>query len=174
MTRRQREAKSRAAWGKETSQSVGAGKYEKCYVCKSLVPMKEYQRHVDGCLQLQSCSKSANGTQGVRRLRRAKDEGRNEGRLLNMLEQSEHKAADAEVAAARSGEDLRCSSPEVDKEAECDKDDWSHFPHASCSDSPIKSFTSISEAKSCLVDFKKQLATDRQQTKASFRRRKKF
>uniref|UniRef100_A0ACB8EIK9 Uncharacterized protein n=1 Tax=Sphaerodactylus townsendi TaxID=933632 RepID=A0ACB8EIK9_9SAUR len=67
MTRRQREAKS-----KETSQPADTGKYEKCYVCKSLVPLKEYQRHVDGCLRLQRCSKSANGTQGGRRLRQAK------------------------------------------------------------------------------------------------------
>uniref|UniRef100_A0ACB8EIR6 Uncharacterized protein n=2 Tax=Sphaerodactylus townsendi TaxID=933632 RepID=A0ACB8EIR6_9SAUR len=94
-----------------------------------------------------------------------------------MLEQSEHKAADAKVRATPPGEDSRCSSPEVDKEAEGDKDNWSHFSHASCSDSPIKSFTSISEDKTCLVDFKKQLATgsgSRQQTKANFRRRKKF
>ncbi|XP_054832173.1 BRCA1-A complex subunit RAP80 isoform X2 [Eublepharis macularius] len=105
------------------------------------------------------------------------EEGRSEGRLLNMLEQSEHNAADAETGATPSGGDSRCSSPEVDKEVECGKDDWSHFPQASCSDSPIKSFTSISEAKICLVDFKNQLAvgsSSQQQTKASFRRRKKF
>nr|XP_056722339.1 BRCA1-A complex subunit RAP80 [Euleptes europaea] len=177
MTRRQKEAKSKAAWGKETSQPVDTGKYEKCYVCKSLMPLKDYRRHVDGCLRLQRCSKSANGTQGGRRLRCVKEEGRSEGRLLNMLEQSEHKAADAESGATPSEEDSRCSSPEVDKEAECDKDNWSHSPHASCSDSPFKSFTSVSEAKSCLPDLKKQLATgsgSRPQTKASFRRRKKF
>ncbi|XP_060096168.1 BRCA1-A complex subunit RAP80 [Heteronotia binoei] len=175
MTRRQREAKSRAAWGNETPQPADTGKYEKCYLCKTLVPLKEYQRHVDGCFQ--RCSKSANGTQGGRRLRRAKGEGRGEGQLLNMLEQSESKAADAEMGATPSGEDSRCSSPEMDKEAERGKDDWSHFPHASCSDSPVKSFTSISESKNCLVDFKKQLATSSgswQHTKASFRRRKKF
>ncbi|XP_077182394.1 BRCA1-A complex subunit RAP80 isoform X3 [Paroedura picta] len=102
MTRRQREAKNRAAWGKETSQSVDNGKYEKCYVCKSLVPLKEYQSHVDSCLQTQKCSK----TQGGRRLWRAKDDGRSEGRLLNLLEQSEHRAADAKTTGATpSGED---------------------------------------------------------------------
>ncbi|XP_061473552.1 BRCA1-A complex subunit RAP80 isoform X2 [Rhineura floridana] len=173
MTRRQREAKSKVSSCKESSESVDIDKYEKCYLCKALVPRKEYQRHVDGCLW----SRTANGTQSGRRLRRAK-KGRTEGRLLNMLEQSEHKAADTEVAAIPSrGEDTRHNLAEMDKEDEYSHDVWSPFPQADCSDSPIKSFTSISEAKDCLVDFKNQLAVgsgSRKQTKASLRSRKKF
>lgn len=72
---------------------------------------------------------------------------------------------------------IRHSSAEADKEAECNQDVWYPFPKAACSDSPIKSFTSISEAKDCLVDFKKQLVVglgSRQQTKASLKSRKKL
>ncbi|XP_062977034.1 BRCA1-A complex subunit RAP80 isoform X2 [Elgaria multicarinata webbii] len=174
MTRRQREAQSKLTNCKETSESIDINKYEKCYLCKSLVPPKEYQRHVEGCLW----SRSANGAPGPRRLRRAKEEERCEGRLLSMLEQSEHKATDAEGAATPSrGEDSRHNSAEVDKESEGTQDDWSPIPQPACSDSPIRSFTSISEAKDCLVDFKKQFAVgsgSRKQTKASLRSRKKF
>ncbi|XP_053148784.1 BRCA1-A complex subunit RAP80 isoform X2 [Hemicordylus capensis] len=169
MTRRQREAKSKATGGKEMTESVDIDKYEKCYVCKSQVPRKEYRRHVDNCLWIQA----ANGTPGGRRLRCAKEEGGSEGRLLSMLEQSERKAADAKVTTTPSrGEGSRDSSPEADKEVECHQDVW-----GACSDSPIKSFTSISEAKVCLVDFKKQSVIgsgSQHQTKANFRSKKKF
>ncbi|KAJ6667775.1 hypothetical protein lerEdw1_016096 [Lerista edwardsae] len=174
MTRQQREAKNKASCGKEKSESVDTDKYEKCYICKSLVPWKEYERHVDGCLR----SRTANGTQSGRRLQYSKEEGRSEGRLLVMLEESEHKATDADTAAVPSrGEGSRHISGEADKEAECNQDVWYSFPKAACSDSPIKSFTSISEAKDCLVDFKKQLVVglgSRQQTKASLKSRKKL
>ncbi|XP_007435191.1 BRCA1-A complex subunit RAP80 isoform X2 [Python bivittatus] len=68
MTRRQREAKSKLTSCKKASESVDIDKYEKCYLCKSLVPRKEYMNHVDGCL----CTWNADGAQGHRRLRHAK------------------------------------------------------------------------------------------------------
>lgn len=42
------------------------GRCEKCYLCKSMVPLLQYQRHVDSCLQ------AAGQAQGTRRLRSAK------------------------------------------------------------------------------------------------------
>lgn len=45
------------------------GRCEKCYLCKSLVPLLQYQRHVDSCLQ------AARQAQGTRRLRRAQVRG---------------------------------------------------------------------------------------------------
>ncbi|XP_034298390.1 BRCA1-A complex subunit RAP80 isoform X3 [Pantherophis guttatus] len=174
MTRRQREAKSKLASRKKASESVDIDKYEKCYLCKSLVLRKEYQSHVDGCL----CSRNVDGTQGHRRPRQAKEKGRCEGGLLTMLEQSENKTADAEMAALPSRrEDSRPSSTEMEKETEGNQKSERFFPQGSCSDSPIKSFTSISEAKDCLVDFKKQLAIKPRtwkQTKASHRNQKKY
>ncbi|NXK17986.1 UIMC1 protein, partial [Arenaria interpres] len=51
LTRRQREARSKAASGESGPTSLGIDKCEKCYLCKSLVPLLQYQRHVDSCLQ---------------------------------------------------------------------------------------------------------------------------
>ncbi|XP_032065008.1 BRCA1-A complex subunit RAP80 isoform X2 [Thamnophis elegans] len=173
MTRRQREAKSKLASCKKVCKSVDIDKYEKCYLCKSLVLRKEYQSHVDSCLY----SWSVGGTQGHRRPRHAKEKGRCEGGLLRMLEQSENKTADAEIAVPPSRrEDSRPSSTEMDKETEGNQNSERFLPQVPCSDSPIKSFTSISEAKDCLVDFKKQLAIKPhawKQTKASHRNQKK-
>ncbi|NWW95717.1 UIMC1 protein, partial [Rhynochetos jubatus] len=66
LTRRQREARNKAASGESDPTSLAIDKCEKCYLCKSLVPLLQYQRHVDGCLQ------AAGQAQGTRRLRRAK------------------------------------------------------------------------------------------------------
>ncbi|KGL73032.1 BRCA1-A complex subunit RAP80, partial [Tinamus guttatus] len=63
LTRRQREARSRAAGSESGPASSGTDKCEKCYLCKSLVPLLQYQRHVDNCLQ------AARQAQGTRRLR---------------------------------------------------------------------------------------------------------
>ncbi|NXD01909.1 UIMC1 protein, partial [Certhia familiaris] len=66
LTRRQREARNKAASGESSPPSLDIDKCEKCYLCKSLVPLLQYQRHVDSCLQ------AARQAQGTRRLRRAK------------------------------------------------------------------------------------------------------
>ncbi|NWW71188.1 UIMC1 protein, partial [Climacteris rufus] len=66
LTRRQREARSKGASGESSPPSLDIDKCEKCYLCKSLVPLLQYQRHVDSCLQ------AARQAQGTRRLRRAK------------------------------------------------------------------------------------------------------
>ncbi|NWU63724.1 UIMC1 protein, partial [Pterocles burchelli] len=66
LTRRQREARSKAASGESSPASLDIDKCEKCYLCKSLVPLLQYQRHVDGCLQ------AARQAQGTRRLRSTK------------------------------------------------------------------------------------------------------
>ncbi|NXC48677.1 UIMC1 protein, partial [Penelope pileata] len=51
LTRRQREARSKAAGADSSATSSDLDKCEKCYLCKSLVPLLQYQRHVDSCLQ---------------------------------------------------------------------------------------------------------------------------
>ncbi|NXD76394.1 UIMC1 protein, partial [Halcyon senegalensis] len=66
LTRRQREARSKAAGGESDPTSLDIDKCEKCYLCKSLVPLLQYQRHVDSCLQ------AARQAQGPRKLRSAK------------------------------------------------------------------------------------------------------
>ncbi|NXJ66498.1 UIMC1 protein, partial [Rostratula benghalensis] len=66
LTRRQREARSKAASGESGPTTLDIDKCEKCYLCKSLVPLLQYQRHVDSCLQ------AARQAQGTRRLRSTK------------------------------------------------------------------------------------------------------
>ncbi|NXT01214.1 UIMC1 protein, partial [Jacana jacana] len=51
LTRRQREARSKAASSESGPATLDIDKCEKCYLCKSLVPLLQYQRHVDSCLQ---------------------------------------------------------------------------------------------------------------------------
>ncbi|NWH88128.1 UIMC1 protein, partial [Aegithalos caudatus] len=51
LTRRQREARNKTASGESSPPSLDIDKCEKCYLCKSLVPLLQYQRHVDSCLQ---------------------------------------------------------------------------------------------------------------------------
>ncbi|XP_032192824.1 BRCA1-A complex subunit RAP80 isoform X3 [Mustela erminea] len=187
LTRRQKEAKSKSDSGTVAQTSLDIDKNEKCYLCKSLVPFREYQSHVDTCLQL------ARGDQGgepeesgkvcsvmeekqQQRLRNPKEKNRSEGRLLSLLEQSEHRTADAEIKTKSSETaGFRVPSPRME-EAGCSKEMQSSLAHLDLNESPIKSFVSISEATDCLVDFKKQLTVrpgSRTRTKAGRGRRRK-
>nr|XP_035940796.1 BRCA1-A complex subunit RAP80 isoform X4 [Halichoerus grypus] len=187
LTRRQKEAKSKSDSGTAVQTSLDIDKNEKCYLCKSLVPFREYQSHVESCLQL------ARGDQGAgpeesgkvcsameekqqQRLRNPKEKNHSEGRLLSLLEQSEHKTADAEIKTKSSETgSFRVPSPGME-EAGCSKEMQSSLPHLDLNESPIKSFVSISEATDCLVDFKKQLTVrpgSRTRTKAGRGRRRK-
>ncbi|XP_062942413.1 BRCA1-A complex subunit RAP80 [Cynocephalus volans] len=193
LTRRQKEAKSRSKsnGGTADQTSLDIDKNEKCYVCKSLVPFREYQCHVDSCLQL------ARGDQGdepeesgrirsaverkqQQRLRNPKEKGHSEGRLLSLLERSEHTTADAEIKTKPAETSLqkqafRVPSPGVE-EAGCSREMGSSLAHFDLNESPIKSFLAISEVTDCLVDFKKQIAVQpgsRTRTKAGRGRRRK-
>ncbi|XP_008253675.2 BRCA1-A complex subunit RAP80 isoform X3 [Oryctolagus cuniculus] len=187
LTRRQKEAKSKTDSGTTTQTSLGVDKNEKCYLCKSLVPFREYQCHVDSCLQLakgdqgdgpEGSGRLYSPVEGKRqqRLRNPKEKGHSEGRLLSLLEQSEHKTADAEIKteSSKTGA-FRVPSPEVE-EAGCSRAMQSSLTNFDLNESPIKSFVSISEATDCLVDFKKQLSVrsgSRTRTKAGRGRKRK-
>ncbi|XP_040301969.1 BRCA1-A complex subunit RAP80 isoform X1 [Herpailurus yagouaroundi] len=190
LTRRQKEANSKSKSDSETTAqtSLDIDKNEKCYLCKSLVPFREYQSHVESCLQL------ARGDQGDgpeesgricsameekwrQRLRNPKEKKRSEGRLLSLLEQSEQKTADAEIKTkSKETGGLRVPSLGME-EAGCSREMQSSPAHLDLNESPIKSFVSISEATDCLVDFKKQLTVrpgSRTRAKAGKGRRRKL
>ncbi|XP_023582249.1 BRCA1-A complex subunit RAP80 isoform X1 [Trichechus manatus latirostris] len=189
LTRRQKEAKSKSKsdTGTAAQTSLDIDKSEKCYLCKSFVPFREYQCHVDSCLQLakgdqgdgpsgsDSVCPVAEGKQ-QQRLRSTKEKGQNEGRLLSVLEQSEQQSADAEIKTTSSETGaFRVSSLGME-EAGCSREMQSSLAHLDINDSPIKSFVSISEATDCLVDFKKQFTVrpgSRARTKAGRGRRRK-
>ncbi|XP_034033586.1 uncharacterized protein uimc1 [Thalassophryne amazonica] len=99
---------------------------EKCYICQKTFPLSEYSRHTKVCIR--RCS------------------AKPKGNLLSALEQTESKDTEAGPSTSKlqSGEviDLR------------DKDiSISGFQISS---SPIRTFTAISEASDCLIDFKNQ------------------
>ncbi|XP_004611492.2 BRCA1-A complex subunit RAP80 isoform X1 [Sorex araneus] len=187
LTRRQKEARSRSLG--ETSD---ADKNEKCYLCKARVPFRDYHGHVMACLRLakkatssrgetsghwQHSGSSAEGRQPPpRRQGNPKEKGRSEGRLLSVLEQSEHQTADAEVKVESSGAGT-CRVPSSGmEEAGCSRERPTSLAALNLSESPIKSFVPVSEATDCLVDFKKQLAAppgSRPRTKGGRGRRKK-
>nr|XP_037848740.1 BRCA1-A complex subunit RAP80 isoform X4 [Chlorocebus sabaeus] len=186
LTRRQKEAKTKSDSGTAAQTSLDIDKNEKCYLCKSLVPFREYQCHVDSCLQLAKADQG-DGPEGSgracstvvgkrqQRLRNPKEKGHSEGRLLSFLEQSEHKTSDADIKSSETGA-FRVPSPGME-EAGCSRERQSSFTHRNLNESPIKSFVSISEATDCLVDFKKQVTVQpgsRTRTKVGRGRRRKF
>ncbi|XP_023572307.1 BRCA1-A complex subunit RAP80 isoform X2 [Octodon degus] len=183
MTRRQREAKSKSDRGITAQTSLDIDKLEKCYLCKSLVPFGEYQCHVDSCLQLARGDQGNGPEEGAKacptvkrkRVKNAKDKGQNEGRLLSLLEQSEHKTIDAEINTKSS--EVGTFRLPSEEEAGYSREMQSSHIHLNLNESPIKSFVSVSEATGCLIDFKKQLSVQpgtRTRTKASRGRRRKY
>ncbi|XP_021570396.1 BRCA1-A complex subunit RAP80 isoform X4 [Carlito syrichta] len=180
LTRRQKEARSKSNSGTAAQTSPDLDRNEKCYLCKSLVPFREYQRHVDSCLQLAKDDRGDGpcpnvGRKRPQRLRHPKEKGHSEGRLLSLLEQSEHKSKETETKTSETGA-CRAPSPGLE-EAGCSSEKRSSHIHPDLSESPIKPFVSISEATDCLVDFEKQVTVrqgSRTRTKAGRGRRRKF
>ncbi|XP_009470432.1 PREDICTED: BRCA1-A complex subunit RAP80 [Nipponia nippon] len=165
LTRRQREARSKAASGESGPTSLEIDKCEKCYLCKSLVPLLQYQRHVDSCLQ------AARQAQGTRRLRSAKDVGRQERGLLRMLELSESKSAGADAGTPLAGLGDQQSPPSLSAEARGLAAD---SPSSLCH---LPFNVSFSEATDCMVDLEPHVRLrlgSQQQTKGCRRRKRKF
>ncbi|KAM6249239.1 BRCA1-A complex subunit RAP80 isoform 3-T5 [Spheniscus humboldti] len=171
LTRRQREARSKAASGESSPTSLDIDKCEKCYLCKSLVPLLQYQRHVDSCLQ------AARQAQGTRRLRSTKDIGRQERGLLRMLELSESKSAGADAGTPLAGLGDQQSPPALSAGArEPAADSPNSLRHLPFDVSPAKPGVS-SEATDCVVDLEPHAALrlgSQQQTKGCRRRKRKF
>ncbi|XP_016157201.1 PREDICTED: BRCA1-A complex subunit RAP80 isoform X2 [Ficedula albicollis] len=171
LTRRQREARNKAASGGSSPPSLDIDKCEKCYLCKSLVPLLQYQRHVDSCLQ------AARQAQGTRRLRRAKDTGRQEGGLLRMLELSESKSEGADTGTPITGLGDQQSSPTLSAaDGEPLADSPISLQHLPFHVSPAKPSISL-EAMDGVVDSEPRMALhagSQQRPKGCRRRRHKI
>ncbi|XP_031214016.1 BRCA1-A complex subunit RAP80 isoform X3 [Mastomys coucha] len=185
LTRRQREAKKKSDGRTAAQPALDTNRKEKCYLCKSLVPLGEYECHVEACLQLAKVDRE-DGTEGMRRprvcapvegkqqqrLRKSNEKGHSEGRLLSLLEQSEHRTTGVEKKPKSSeARTFRMPSPEVE-EGGCSREMQSSLSQLNLNESPIKSFVPVSEATNCLVDFKDQFAF-RSRTKSGRGRRRK-
>ncbi|XP_071615015.1 BRCA1-A complex subunit RAP80 isoform X2 [Heliangelus exortis] len=169
LTRHQREARRKAASGESGPTSLDTDKFEKCYLCKSLVPLLQYQRHVDSCLQ------AARQAQGTRRLRSTKDAGRQERGLLRMLELSESGSAGGDAGTTLSELGDQQSPPALSDRAggaaAHSPSSLQHLPF------DISSAKPSSEAMDCAVDLEPHAALhlgSQQQTKGCRRRKRKF
>ncbi|KAK5918352.1 hypothetical protein CgunFtcFv8_003125 [Champsocephalus gunnari] len=110
---------------------------EKCYICQKAVPLRDYSRHTELCIQRQSSNCQSNAAKG---------------NLLSALEKTESRDSEAVPSGSKLPQreviDLR---DDDDEEEEGDS-----VSVLRISNSPIRSFTPISEATGCLIDFKKQ------------------
>ncbi|XP_005355276.1 BRCA1-A complex subunit RAP80 isoform X5 [Microtus ochrogaster] len=185
LTRKLREARNKSDSKTSTRTALDINKKEKCYLCKSLVPLGEYECHVEACLQHAKGDRRDGTEVGKRtrvcatvegkqqqRLRKPKDKDHSEGRLLSLLEQSEHKTIGVEKKTKSSeARTFKIPSSEVE-EASCSREMQSSLSQLNLNESPIKSFVPVSEATNCLVDFKDQF-TFRSRTKSGRGRRRK-
>ncbi|XP_048853618.1 BRCA1-A complex subunit RAP80 isoform X2 [Brienomyrus brachyistius] len=105
---------------------------EQCYLCQKTFRLKDYKRHVDNCIQ-----------------QRPKQEGSRN--LLVALDQTEQNV-DCEAGSS----DSRKKSHSSARPRDDDELGYPVDPGFLVSSSPIRSFTPISEATDCLVDFKRQ------------------
>lgn len=112
------------------SESSVAQAVEKCYICKKIVPLREYSRHTDHCLQRPLTRTTTNGG------------------LLSALDRSEHKDSEA-------GPSGSTAQPQEVIDL-LDDDEEDSVSLIQISNSPIRSFTSISDATDCLIDFSRQ------------------
>ncbi|XP_056254168.1 uncharacterized protein uimc1 isoform X1 [Seriola aureovittata] len=129
----------------ETVDSSSTDKHqEKCYICQKAVPLRDYSRHTELCIR-----RRASKTEAVNLLTHRR------GNLLSALEQTESRDSEAGPSGSR-------LQPEevIDLRDDDDDDDDDEEVGAVAafrvSNSPIRSFTPISEATDCLIDFKKQ------------------
>ncbi|XP_030601508.1 BRCA1-A complex subunit RAP80 isoform X4 [Archocentrus centrarchus] len=132
-----RRKRTRRANAEETNDHSNIGRnQEKCYICQKDVPLKDYSRHTELCIQRQESKTAA-----IRQSRRDRQgRYRQEGK-----------------SAAGTGSDREQGLRDViDLRDDDDDDEEEEVSAFRVSNSPIRSFTSISEATDCLIDFKKQ------------------
>ncbi|XP_039632725.1 BRCA1-A complex subunit RAP80 [Perca fluviatilis] len=118
--------------------------YEKCFICQKAVPLKDYSQHTEFCLQRQKSKTAAKGN------------------LLSALEQTESRGPDnyrvliLVSEAGPSGSKLQPGEVIDLRDDDDEEDEEGGVSTLRISNSPIRSFTPISEASGCLIDFKKQ------------------
>ncbi|XP_035998702.1 BRCA1-A complex subunit RAP80 isoform X2 [Fundulus heteroclitus] len=132
--RRKRMRKTEAASEETAHPSDDCRSQEKCFICQKSVPLKDFSRHTELCFQRGTAKRAAKGN------------------LLSALERTESR----DSGAGPSGSKVQ---PEAVIDLRDDDDDDEEVSAYRISDSPIRSFTPISEATGCLIDFRKQQRT---------------
>ncbi|XP_026183635.1 BRCA1-A complex subunit RAP80 isoform X2 [Mastacembelus armatus] len=123
----------RADVSAEETHNPSNKRQEKCYVCQKMVCGEDFGHHTELCIQRHALKCEAKGN------------------LLSALEQT-----DQDSEAGPSG--FRLQPGDIIDLRDDDDDDGGGEDEEEfrISDSPIRSFTSISEATDCLIDFRKQ------------------
>uniref|UniRef100_A0A3Q3XF02 UBZ4-type domain-containing protein n=1 Tax=Mola mola TaxID=94237 RepID=A0A3Q3XF02_MOLML len=121
---------------------------EKCYICQTAVPLRDYSRHKELCLQRHEAKTAAvSRTQEV------------SGRLFS-LPLSQSGCGNIYMIEQETLEALKSTAKShvIDLRNDDDDDDEDEGDNSAIriSNSPIRSFTPISEATDCLIDFRKQ------------------
>uniref|UniRef100_A0A8C6TCG5 Ubiquitin interaction motif-containing protein 1 n=1 Tax=Neogobius melanostomus TaxID=47308 RepID=A0A8C6TCG5_9GOBI len=122
---------------------------EKCYVCLKAVPLRDYSFHTDRCF-LRPGLRTANT-----------------GGLLSALDQSEHRDSEAGPSGSTA------KPQEVINLVDDDEDEEEEVSLIQISNSPIRSFTAISDAQDCLIDFSRQHQGKRPGTRLGTKHRSK-
>lgn len=143
---RRKRARQRQETSHTTLSEKPSGSLEKCYVCHRTVPLREYRRHTEKCLQQATRTTATGG-------------------LLSALDQSEHRDSEAGPSGSRG------QPPEVIDLLDDEEDDEEDVCEIRISNSPIRSFTSISEAEDCLIDFKQNNRANKTAPKSGPKRR---
>nr|XP_046267753.1 BRCA1-A complex subunit RAP80 isoform X2 [Scatophagus argus] len=134
-SRRKRIRRAEGAAEEKNDFSNSVKYQEKCFICQKAVPLRDYSRHTELCIQRQTSKTAAKGN------------------LLSALQKTESRDSDARPSGSKHqpGEiiDLRDDDEEEEEEEGA-------VSAIRISNSPIRSFTPISEATDCLIDFKKQ------------------
>ncbi|XP_008426924.1 BRCA1-A complex subunit RAP80 isoform X1 [Poecilia reticulata] len=125
---RRKRMKTTEVVSEETTQlSDVCRNQEKCYICQKSVLLRDYSRHTELCLQRGTVSRKGN--------------------LLSALEKTESR----DSGAGPSG-----SKPQPEAVIDLRDDEDEEVSAYRINNSPIRSFTPISEATGCLIDFRKQ------------------
>ncbi|XP_032431399.1 BRCA1-A complex subunit RAP80 isoform X2 [Xiphophorus hellerii] len=127
--RRKRMKRTEVVSEETTQPSDICRNQEKCYICQKSVPLRDYSRHTELCLQRGTVSRK--------------------GSLLSALEKTESRDSGAGTSGAK-------PQPEAVIDLRDDDEEDEEVSAYRISNSPIRSFTPISEATGCLIDFRKQ------------------
>ncbi|XP_030294348.1 uncharacterized protein uimc1 isoform X2 [Sparus aurata] len=120
----------------ETNDTVR--KPEKCFICQKAVPLRDFSRHTELCIQQQRTKTAAKGN------------------LLSALEKTDGRDSEAGPSGSKPPPSDVIDLRDDDDDDEEEEGGVSAFR---VSNSPIRAFTPISEAAGCLIDFKKQHRT---------------
>ncbi|KAM9498830.1 uncharacterized protein ACWYII_002053 isoform 4-T4 [Salvelinus alpinus] len=143
--------------GEEQPSSSGSGKVvqgEKCFLCQQLFPLKNHEKHVEDCIKNKEVSKAA-PRDGQLFWSSVCGTIFQSGDLLSALDQTEHiysGTAEAEPCDTTFNNQQSGLIDDLDTAESGGRGDF-NAPGFRVSTLPIQSFTPVSEATDCLIDF---------------------